>query len=79
LSCGEFWRSFQYLWTMPPKPPKLPTSDHMNFASENDVIASTTFSDSLLTDASVASGEASKNRKMWLWSSIGASSRLLPE
>jgi len=51
---------------MPPNPPHGAVSDHMNRASGNDVIASTTFSDARLVAASEASGEASRNRLMWL-------------
>ena len=47
----------------------------MNSASGNAVTASTTFFDSRSTASSVESGEVSKNRLMWLWSSTGASSR----
>ena len=47
----------------------------MNLASGNDVTVLTTFSDSRLVAASVESGEASRKKLMWLWSSTGASSR----
>ena len=60
---------------MPPKPPQFAVSDHMNFASGNEVTARTTCSDARLVASSDASGDACMNRLMWLWSSIGASSR----
>ena len=59
---------------MPPKPPQAAVSDHMNSVSGKDVIAFTTCRCSRLVAARVASGDASKNRLMWLWSSTGASS-----
>ncbi len=60
---------------MPPKPPQFAVSDHMNSASGNAVIARTTSLEARLVAASDASGGASRNRLMWLWSSTGASSR----
>ena len=47
----------------------------MKSVSGNDVIAWTTFWPSRLTAVSDASGGASMNRLIWLWSSTGASSR----
>ena len=47
----------------------------MNSASGNAVIACTTFKDARSVAASDASGDASRKRLMWLWSSTGASSR----
>ena len=47
----------------------------MKSVSGKDVIASTTRSESCWVAASDASGEPSKKRLTWLWSSTGASSR----
>ena len=69
------FRSLKLLATIPPNPPQLAVIDHMNFASGKDVTALTTCSEALLVASSDASGEACMNRLMWLWSSIGASSR----
>jgi hypothetical protein len=61
---------------MPPNAPQLAVSDHMNFASGNAWMVFTTSRVARLVAASDASGDASMNRLMWLWSSTGASSRL---
>ena len=69
------FRSFQFLATMPPKPPHWPVSDHMNLASGNFCTRLTTSSEARLAAVRRASGEACMNKLMWLWSSTGASSR----
>jgi len=60
---------------MPPNAPHEAVSDHINLASGNASIRSITSSDARWFATSDASGGASMNMKMWLWSSIGASSR----
>ena len=60
--------------TSPPKPPQFAVSDHMNSVSGKERIAFTTSSDDRLVAARDASGGASRNRLMWVWSSTGASS-----
>ena len=68
-------RSCQSFATMPPNPPHAAVSDHMNSASGNDVIGLDDLQRCRGWSApTVASGDASKNRLMWLWSSTGASS-----
>ena len=74
MASVERARSCQSFVTMPPNPPHAAVSDHMNLASGNDATVLTTFSDSRLVAASVESGEASRKKLMWLWSSTGASS-----
>src|SRR5205814_594267 len=51
-------RSFQFFATMPPNPPQLAVSDHMNFASGKAVTALTTWREALLVASSDASGDA---------------------
>jgi hypothetical protein len=60
---------------MPPEPPQGAVNDHMNCASGNAVIASTTSRESRWDASRVESGEASMYMLTWPWSSIGASSR----